>query len=122
MKKNRINRMMNKWYGRLICRVLGEENGAVAMEYIVIALLVAAAVVALVMVFGGNLRNMLSHTNDTLSATKPSEVQAAGADFRSKQATLKTENETAVDAGNKLGGDFGDGGTNNNNNNNNNSN
>ena len=111
MKKNRINRMMNKWYGRLVCRVLGEEKGAVAMEYIVIALLVAAAVVALVMVFGGNLRNMLSHTNDTLSATKPSEVDAAGADFRSQQSTLKTENKTAVDAGNKLGGDFGDGGT-----------
>ena len=106
MKKYRINRMMNKWYGRLICRVLGEEKGAVAMEYIVIALLVAAAVVALVMVFGGNLRNMLSHTNDTLAATKPSEAQAAGEDFRAQQATLKTENQTAVDAGNQLGGDF----------------
>ena len=71
-----------------------------------VAVLVAAAVVALVMVFGGNLRNMLSHTNDTLTSTKPKEVQEAGDDFRKKQTEMKKENETAVDAGNKLGGDF----------------
>ena len=106
MKKYRMNRMMKKWYGRLICRVLGEEKGAVAMEYIVIALLVAAAVVALVMVFGGNLRNMLAKTNDTLVQKTPDGVKGVGDQLRLEQAALKEKNDVAVEAGNQLGGDF----------------
>ena len=58
MKSLHFNRAKNSLCGRTLRRLLGEEKGAVAMEYIVIALLVAAAVVGLVMVFGGNLRNM----------------------------------------------------------------
>ena len=106
MKKARINRMMKKWYGRLICRVLGEEKGAVAMEYIVIALLVAAAVVALVMVFGGNLRNMFDKTNQTLNQSTVAGVKEVGEKNRDEQKLLEAQNDTAVEAGNKLGGDF----------------
>jgi len=108
MNRTRVNRMMKKWYGRLVCRILGEEKGAVAMEYIVIALLVAAAVVGLVMVFGGNLRNMLDKTNRTLGGTKPSDIDTVGTDYRAEQSSLLGENTTAVQAGNKLGGDFQD--------------
>ena len=106
MKKYRINRMMNKWYGRLVCRILGEEKGAVAMEYIVIALLVAAAVVALVMVFGGNLRNMLGKTNATLVQKTPDGAKAVGDQLRLEQEALDAKNKVAIDAGNQLGGDF----------------
>lgn len=106
MNRTRINRMMKKWYGKAICRLIGEEKGAVAMEYIVIALLVAAAVVGLVMVFGGNLRNMLSTTNKVLGQTKPSGIEQVGSDYRSVQSAMVSENTTAESAGNKLGGDF----------------
>ncbi len=112
MKHSKLNlaRIKKTFCGRFLCRILGDENGAVAMEYIVIALLVAAAVVGLVMVFGGNLRNMLSKTNDTMTATTVKQVEDVGNANRIEQGKLQGENKTAVDAGNKLGGDFsGDG-------------
>lgn len=108
MKSLLFQRAKKSLCGRALRRVLGEESGAVAMEYIVIALLVAAAVVGLVMVFGGNLRNMLDKTNQTMTSSKVSEVEKVGSDYRTEQGKMAAENETAVKAGNELGGDFTD--------------
>ena len=91
----------------MLRRLLGEENGAVAMEYIVIALLVGAAVVALVMVFSGSLRNMMKSTNDVVNAKKTSDVTEAATTLNTQRDNLNNENATAVDAGNDIGGDFG---------------
>lgn len=104
-----IARAKRTAFGRLLCRLAGDEKGAVAMEYIVIALLVAAAVVGLVMVFSGNLRNMLGTTNKVLQSKKVSEVEQAGTDYNGKQDTMAGENNTAQEAGDKLGGNFGNG-------------
>ena len=106
MKSLHFNRAKNSLCGRTLRRLLGEEKGAVAMEYIVIALLVAAAVVGLVMVFGGNLRNMLDKTNQTMVQTDVKGVEAVGTANRTEQGKLQEQNDTAVSAGNKLGGDF----------------
>jgi Flp pilus assembly pilin Flp len=108
MKALRFNRAKNSLCGRVVRRLLGEEKGAVAMEYIVIALLVAAAVVALVMVFGGNIRNMFDKTNQTLTQSKVSDIKDVGQAYRDEQGKLAAQNDTAVQAGNKLGGDFQD--------------
>ena len=69
------------------------------MEYIVIALLVAAAVVALVMVFGGNLRNMLGKTNATLVQKTPEGAKGVGDQLRAEQEALDKQNKTAIEAG-----------------------
>lgn len=106
MKSMRFNRAKKSLCGRVLRRLLGEESGAVAMEYIVIALLVAAAVVALVMVFGGNLRNMFDKTNQTMNQTTVAGVKEVGEANRAEQEKLAAQNDTAVEAGNKLGGDF----------------
>ena len=106
MKSLHFNRAKNSLCGRTLRRLLGEEKGAVAMEYIVIALLVAAAVVALVMVFGGNLRNMFDKTNQTMTQSTVKGVEAVGTANREEQKKLDAQNDTAVSAGNKLGGDF----------------
>ena len=106
MKSKRFSRVKNSLCGRALRRFLGEESGAVAMEYIVIALLVAAAVVGLVMVFGGNLRNMFDKTNTTLTSTTVDEVKTTGENYREEQKNMADQNETAIEAGNKLGGDF----------------
>lgn len=99
--------IQKNWAKKILCsRLAKEEKGAVAMEYIVIALLVAAAVVGLVMVFGGNLRNMFDKTNQTLTQTDVKGVEAVGTAHRDEQKKLATQNDTAVSAGNKLGGDF----------------
>ena len=108
MKSLLFQRAKKSLCGRVLRRIAGEESGAVAMEYIVIALLVAAAVVGLVMVFGGNLRNMLDKTNQTMTSKKVSDVETVGSDYRNEQDKMKLENETAVKAGNELGGDFTD--------------
>ena len=108
MKKIKQRWAKNSLCGRIICRLLGEEKGAVAMEYIVIALLVAAAVVGLVMVFSGNLRNMFDKTSATLNAKKVSDVEQVGTDYNKEQDALAGERGTAVKAGDKLGGDFSD--------------
>ena len=104
--------MKNRWLkdsrlGRFMRRLLGEEKGAVAMEYIVITLLVGAAVVALVMVFSGSLRNMNKNTNDILNAKKTSDVTEAATTLNTQRDNLKNENKTAEQAGNNIGGDFG---------------
>ena len=52
-------KIRNTRLARMLKRLIGEEKGAVAMEYIVISLLVAATLVGMVMVFSCNLRNML---------------------------------------------------------------
>lgn len=106
MKSLHFNRAKKSLCGRVLRRLVGEESGAVAMEYIVIALLVAAAVVGLVMVFGGNLRNMLDKTNQTMVQTDVKGVDKVGDANREEQAKLQDQNDTAVSAGNKLGGDF----------------
>ena len=106
MKIERFSRAKKSLCGRILRRILGDECGAVAMEYIVIALLVAAAVVGLVMVFGGNLRNMFDKTNQTLNQTTVGDVENVGGAYRTEQEMLGTQNDTAVRAGNKLGGDF----------------
>lgn len=57
-RKIKIARAKRTKFGRFLCRILGEENGAVAMEYVIIGVLVAAAVVAIVMVFGDTIGKM----------------------------------------------------------------
>ena len=106
MKALHFNRAKKSLCGRVLRRLLGEEKGAVAMEYIVSALLVAAAVVGLVMVFGGNLRNMFDKTNQTLNQSTVAGVKEVGEKNREEQGKLAAQNDTAVEAGNKLGGDF----------------
>ena len=108
MKSLHFNRAKKSLCGRTLRRLLGEEKGAVAMEYIVIALLVAAAVVGLVMVFGGNIRNMFDKTNQTMVQSTVKGVSDVGQANRDEQQALFNQNETAVQAGNKLGGDFTD--------------
>ena len=106
MQTKRFKSAKKTVFGRMLCRILGDERGAVAMEYIVIALLVAAAVVGLVMVFSGNLRNMLGSTNEVMTKKKVSEIKEVGEQYNEQQDKLKQENDTAKEAGNKLGGDF----------------
>lgn len=44
-------------FGRMLCRLFGDERGAVMMEYVVLGVLVVAAAVAIVLVFGDQIRD-----------------------------------------------------------------
>ncbi|MBP5672759.1 MAG: hypothetical protein J6X49_10235 [Victivallales bacterium] len=92
-----LERAKRNAFGRILCRVLGDDKGAVAMEYVVIALLVAAAVVGLVMVFGRNIAQMFGATTKSLGGEAG--IKAAATD-RTNQigATIKDVDEQLENA------------------------
>ncbi len=85
MKKRNFMKAKNSFLGRVLRRLLGEENGAVMMEYIVIGLLIAAACVVAVAMFGHQITGMfasLAHSvagNPDQAANVQAGVQGATA-------------------------------------------
>lgn len=74
MKKGMFLKVRKSFLGRVLRRLLGEEKGAVMMEYIVIGLLIAAAAVIAISAFGQTLTQMFaslgaSATGDHAQAT-----------------------------------------------------
>lgn len=59
-KKNlsMIERAKKSFVGRIVCRIMGEEKGAVMMEYVIVAVLIAAAVAVGAWFFGKDILNM----------------------------------------------------------------
>ena len=58
MKSRRFNRWKNSTVGKFICKLMGEEKGAVMMEYVIVAVLIAAACVVAVAMFGKTIVGM----------------------------------------------------------------
>ena len=88
MKTARINRMKKSWLGRQICRLLGEERGAVMMEYVIVAVLIAAACVVAVAMFGKTIVGMFD------VAAKGASADHSGA----KTALDETQQKQSEDA------------------------
>ena len=97
MKKLKFSRAKNTLCGKILRRILGEECGAVAMEYIVIALLVAAAIVGLVIVFSGSLQSMLGQIIGVTQSTNNSQIEGVQQKRDSEKANLSTQLNTAED-------------------------
>lgn len=73
-------RAKKSFLGRIVCRVAGEETGAVMMEYVIVATLIAAAVAVGAWFFGKDIMNMFgvagrSATGDNAGAI---EMQTGG--------------------------------------------
>lgn len=56
-KKIRLARAKRTALGRFLCRLFGDNAGQAMMEYVVIGVLVVAAVVAIVILFGEQIAN-----------------------------------------------------------------
>lgn len=52
-----IERAKRTMLGRVLCRLFGDQAGQGMMEYVVIGVLIVAACVAVVMLFGKQIRN-----------------------------------------------------------------
>ena len=52
---NRVKSMKNTRLGKLVCRLMGEEKGAVMMEYVIVAVMIAAAVALGAYFFGATI-------------------------------------------------------------------
>ena len=91
MNPTRINRMKKSWLGRQICKLLGEERGAVMMEYVIVAVLIAAACVVAVAMFGKTIVGMFD------VAAKGASADHSGAKTALDE-TQQTQNEDAAKA------------------------
>lgn len=55
-----IKRAKKSLLGRILCRLAGDDRGAVMMEYVIVAVLIAAACVTAVAMFGRTIVGMFS--------------------------------------------------------------
>lgn len=91
---------------RALKRLLGDQCGAVAMEYIVIALLIGAAVIGLVMVLSGSLRNAASTVSETVNAGSLEDVSKAAEAHSGGRDAMRGKTTEANKHGNVIGGKF----------------
>lgn len=90
--------MMNTKAGRMLRRLVGEETGAVMMEYVILAVLIAAAAVVAIAYFG---RTIVGEANVATSAMATGGNEAADKqnEIKEKSNTYKQE---AVDVNKKF--------------------
>ena len=82
-----INRAKRSAVGRMFCRILGDKTGAVMMEYVILSVLVAAAVVVAVIYFGRTIMKQFgSASAATAGETKKSEKLSKEATKEAKKA------------------------------------
>ena len=82
-----IKRAKKYWLGRVLCRLAGDEKGAVMMEYVIVAVLIAAACVVAVAMFG---RTIVGQFGVAANAGAGDTVKAQ--DINSKVKTDASEN------------------------------
>lgn len=99
----------SSFLGRTLRRLFGEETGAVMMEYIVVALLIAAAAVVAVGVFGStasgmfaSLTNFMTNQRDTgkgrLDKVRENANTGAGKSQDHVKDTINTDNTNVKEA------------------------
>ena len=98
-RKSFLKKATNSFVGRVLRRLLGEEKGAVMMEYIVVGLLIAAACVLAVAFFGNTITGMFASLaqSATGNSSRAASIQnaasgAATADF----AVAKAHNDSKI--------------------------
>ena len=96
MSKKNLMKAKNSFLGRVLRRLLGEEKGAVMMEYIVIALLVAALAVVAVAMFGRTATDMFG----VLATAMTGDHREAQEQQNAAQANLVTAQEAAKEHAN----------------------
>ena len=82
-------RAKKSFLGRIVCRVAGEESGAVMMEYVIVAVLIAAAC-ALGAYFFGRSTNNSFHTASMAVAGGNTEAAENAEKNQDKQQDLKS--------------------------------
>ena len=93
MKNGMIRKATKSFVGRVLRRLLGEEKGVVMMEYIVVALLIAAACVIAVAFFGHTITGMFG----SLSSSVTGDPQSAADQQNTLQNNQAANNQAAQD-------------------------
>ena len=93
-------KLENTLLGRTLRRLAGEEKGAVMMEYVVLGVLVVAAVVGMVIAFGNRTNKQLQ----VMIEAEGGEPTLAGATATAANANAKADIATATAAHNAVNG------------------
>ena len=78
---------------QVLCRLMGDRAGGVMMEYVILAVLVAAAAVVAVMLFGRGIVTSLSTSTHAI-AGESAAASASSAKAKSDAVSAETQNET----------------------------
>ena len=86
---------MNSKFARVLRRLFGEETGATMMEYVILAVMIAAAVTAAAIYFGNSAKNQMQVAGDAMVGnTKSSEVRSENS--RDQQEAGVTKGNTSA--------------------------
>ena len=92
-RKSFLKKATNSFVGRVLRRLLGEEKGAVMMEYIVIALLIAAVAVVAIGYFGNGITNVFGVLTQVVAA-KPNNASSQMTIIKQQADTANTNSTT----------------------------
>ena len=101
---SRVRSIRNGRLAHFLKRLLGEQKGAVAMEYIIIVLLVGIALFALFLTFSDTLQNMLKHAIEVLLGKNVNAVQTTGGEYDQGREKIEGELKTAEEAADSFNG------------------
>lgn len=95
-------KMKKSVLGRAFCRLVGEDRGAVMMEYVIVAVLIAAAAAAAVAYFGKDISAMFSvagkaATGDVNGSASLRKTAKGDADTFASQSQTENEKFSDVD-------------------------
>ena len=86
---------MNNKLARVLRRLLGEETGATMMEYVILAVMIAAAVTAAAIYFGNSAKNQMQVAGDAMVGnTKNAETRSEAS--RDQQDSGVTKGNTSA--------------------------
>ena len=89
--------------GRTLRRLAGEEKGAVMMEYVVLAVLLVAAVVGAVIAFSGRIQTQFRAAGEAAGGQTTTAEKTVATSAKNFDSTM----QKAVQSGNKInGGEF----------------
>ena len=98
-----MKKQNRKPFAALLKRKVRDEKGQALLEYGLLALLIAAAVVGVVMVFGTHIANIFRGTTEVTSKHSTADVQAAATAATTRMnTTATTEMQSAIDAKNTI--------------------
>ena len=101
--KSMIERAKKTLLGRMVCRLAGDEKGAVMMEYVIVAVLIAAACVVAVAFFGKTIMQQFSAAARA-TAGESADAVAQRDEAEKSSASAKTDGATHADAFNDVTG------------------
>lgn len=87
--------MKNNKLARALRRLFGEETGATMMEYVILAVMIAAAVTAAAIYFGNAAKNQMNVAGDAMTGKTGSAEQRAQSSMDIHAAEANAAHESA---------------------------